>query len=75
LRSSASSNLFTLSESLAGEEGPAMKDSLPRDLPLKIGLSCRTHVITENLAPEKEVGEGVEDRGDGGDEDFVMAGK
>jgi hypothetical protein len=38
-------------------------------------LSCRTHVITENLAPEKEVGEGVEDRGDGGDEDFVMAGK
>jgi len=38
---------------------------------LKIGLSCRTHVIIENLAPKKEISEGVEDRGDGGDEDLL----
>lgn len=41
---------------------------------MKIGLSCRTHVITEKLAPEKEVGEDVKDRGDGGDEDLLWWG-
>jgi len=60
-----------MSESLAGEEGPAMNDSLPRDLPLKIGLSCWTHFIAENVATEKEVAEGVEVGRDDGDVDLL----